>query len=97
MSMTNNIGMEMVHRGSCNGLKLSSKRLSSGKVQVKFHLSSEHQKEQYGYLLTEPKTSLKEVVEKIFGSFNQGLGVGYQRHLFDVGRTKQETSMLIIQ
>ena len=97
MSLTNNIGMEIVQRGSSSGLKLSSKRLSSGKVQVKFRLSGNSQKEQCGYLLTEPKTSLKEVVEKIFGSFDKGFAVGYQKHLFDVGKTKQETSMLLIK
>ena len=95
--MTNNIGMEMMDRGSGNGLKLTSKRLSSGKLQVKFRVTGLSQKEEYGYLLTEPKTSLKEVVEQIFGSFYNGLAVGYQKHLYDVGRTRQETAMLIIR
>lgn len=95
--MTNNIGMEMVDRGSRNGLKLTSKRLSSGKVQVKFRVSGLSKREEYGYLLTEPKTSLKQVVEQIFGSFDNGLSVGYQKHLYDVGRTRQATSMLIIR
>ena len=95
--MTNIIGMEMVNRGPGSGLKLSSKRLRSGKVQVKFKVSGLSNRDEYGYLLTEPKTSLKDVVQRIFGSFDNGLSVGYQKHLFDVGRTKQETSMLIIR
>ena len=95
--MTNIIGMEMVSRGAERGLKLTSKRLPSGKVQVKFKVSVLGERDEYGYLLTEPKTSLKEVVQRIFGSFDNGLAVGYQRHLFDVGRTKQQTSMLIIR
>lgn len=95
--MTKNIGMDIVDSRSCNGLKLSSKRLSSGKVQVKFKVSGLSKRDEYGYLLTEPKTSLKEVVQRIFGSFDNGLAVGYQKHLYDVGRTKQETTVLIIR
>ena len=95
--MTNIIGMEMVDRGSRNGLKLTSKRLRSGKVQVKFKVSGLSKRDEYGYLLTEPKASLKEVVQRIFENFDNGLSVGYQKHLFDVGKTKQETSMLIIR
>lgn len=95
--MTNNIGMKVVDSGAYNGLKLTSKRLRSGKVQVKFMVSGLSKREEYGYLLTEPKTSLKEVVARIFGSFDNGLAVGYQKHLYSVGKTKQETSMLIIR
>lgn len=89
--------MEIVDRGSLSGLKLSSKRLSSGKVQVKFKVSGLCEREQQGYLLTEPKTSLREVVQKIFGSIDKGLSVGYHKHLFNVGKEKQETSMLFIR
>ena len=95
--MTNNIGMDIVDRGSLSGLRLTSKRLNSGKVQVKFKLSGVSNREQCGYLLTEPKTSLKEVVQRIFGSFDNGLAVGYHKHLFEVGKTRQETTMLIIR
>ena len=95
--MTNIIGMEMVNRRPAGGLKLTSKRLRSGMLQVKFRVSGLSKRDEYGYLLTEPQTSLKEVVQRIFDSFDNGLSVGYQKHLFDVGRTKQETSMLIIR
>ena len=45
-------------------LKLSSKRLNSGRFQVNFstHFLSQ---EFYGYLLAEPQTPVREVVEKI--------------------------------
>ena len=66
-------------------------------VQFFDDISLLSEREEYGYLLTEPKASLKEVVERIFGSFDNGLSVGYHKHLFDVGKTKQETTMLIIR
>jgi len=45
-------------------LKLKSRKLESGKYQVKF--STEGFRSAYcGYLLTEPRTSLREVVEAI--------------------------------
>ena len=90
--------MEIATSSSSNKLKLSSKRLKSGKLQVKFELSGISSSISYGgYLLTEPKTPLKEVVLKIFNSFNQGQMVGYHRHLYDVGKAKQSTEMLIIR
>ena len=89
--------MDLVHQGGASGLKLTSKRLRSGKVQVKFILSGLNNREEYGYLLTEPKTSLRAVVARIFGSFDNGLSVGYHKHLYSVGKSKQETTMLIIK
>ena len=95
MSITNNIGMEFIDDGALSKLKLSSKRLKSGKVQVKFQVSSTLSGKQYGYLLTEPKDSLREVVERILVNYNHGLSVGHQRHLYSIGRQKQVTGMLI--
>ncbi len=45
-------------------LKLTSKRLNSGRFQVNFstHILSQ---EFYGYLLAEPQTPVREVIEKI--------------------------------
>jgi len=45
-------------------LKMTSKRLNSGRFQVNFstHLNSQ---EFYGYLLAESQTPVREVVEKI--------------------------------
>ncbi len=45
-------------------IKLHSKMLSSGKCQVKFFATTASNT-LYGYLLTEPKASLREVVDKI--------------------------------
>ena len=96
-----NIGMEFIDEGSLSKLKLSSKRLKSGKVQVKFQIqgreSGSKVGEQYGYLLTEPKASLKEVVARILISCDRGLILGSQGHLFNVGRQKQATEMLFFK
>jgi len=53
-------------------LKLSSKRLRSGKYQVKFYLSKPENNGFYGYLLTSGGTSVKDVVARIYDR----LGIG---------------------
>ena len=45
-------------------LKLKSKKLESGRFQVNFSTEG-FLADYYGYLLTEPETSVREVVEKI--------------------------------
>lgn len=45
-------------------LRLRSKKLDSGRFQVSFSTEG-FMHDFYGYLLTEPRTSLREVVEKI--------------------------------
>ena len=45
-------------------LKISSKKLHSGRFQVNFSTQSQ-EGEFHGYLLAEPRTPLREVVEKI--------------------------------
>jgi hypothetical protein len=45
-------------------LKLTSKRLDSGRFQIHFSTHTLAQ-EFYGYLLAEPQTPVREVVEKI--------------------------------
>ncbi len=87
--------MELIDDGSKSRLKLSSKRLKSGKIQVKFQVSSRLAGSQYGYLLTEPQTSLKEVVGKILASYTSGRSLGYQQHLYNIGRQRQDTELLI--
>ena len=92
--ITNDIGMEFIDDSSLSKLKLSSKRLKSGKVQVKFQMHGSDSGEQYGYMLTEPKASLKDVVVRILSSYQYGLSLGRQRHLYSVGRQRQSTEML---
>lgn len=95
--ITKNIGMEFIDDNSLSKLKLSSKRLKSGKVQVKFQMQGSESGEQYGYLLTEPKASLKDVVGRILNSYQYGLSMGSQRHLYSVGRQRQATEMLFFK
>ncbi len=51
-------------------MKISSKKLSSGRYQVKFIATLRAGKELYGYLLAEPQESLKSVVAKIHTRLN---------------------------
>ncbi len=46
-------------------LRLSSKKLKSGKCQVKFYATVEARKNLYGYVLVESNDKLKDVVGKI--------------------------------
>ena len=46
-------------------LKISSKRLSSGRYQVKFHASVQGRKDLYGYVLVNSNETLKMVTHKI--------------------------------
>ena len=98
LSIAKNIGMEFIDEGTLSKLKLSSKRLKSGKVQVKFQIQGRELGnrvgEQYGYLLAEPKASLKDVVARILNSCDKESTLGPQRHLYSVGRQKQATEML---
>lgn len=80
-----------------SSLKLSSKRLKSGKVQVRFEIRGDSQMGEYGYLLAEPKTSLREVVVRIFDELGRGGRAASQRHLFNVGEKAQSTEMIIIR
>jgi hypothetical protein len=68
-------------------LKLKSKKLDSGKYQVNFSTEG-FRADYYGYMLTESKTSLREVVEKI----QRHLGAAqtsdryFQPNLFSLGQ-----------
>lgn len=50
-------------------IRLSSKRLNSGKCQVRFHVSGQMGEKWYGYALTEPSETLREVVNRIENRF----------------------------
>jgi hypothetical protein len=52
-------------------IKLSSKRLSSGRCQVRFQVAEEATGSSwYGYTLVDPKDTLKEVVARIENTVN---------------------------
>ena len=89
--------MEFTDDNTLSNLKLTSKRLKSGKVQVKFQVKSGEAGSQYGYLLAEPKASLRDVVAQILESYSDRVSIGQQRHLYNIGREKQDTEMLIFK
>lgn len=72
-------------------LKLCSKKLSSGKCQIKFHVTpaaTDQAPAYYGYLLAESGSTLREVVGRIEREMCQ-LGrrdAAHQEHLFNLGR-----------
>lgn len=51
-------------------LKLSTKKLSGGKFQVKFHATLKERRPLYGYLFVEANDSLKNVVNEIRSELN---------------------------
>jgi len=79
-------------------LKLLSKRLKSGKCQIKFFVSSDTRKSMYGYLLAESDTTLKEVVGlienkvKSLDSANQY----YQSHLYNLASRSNKADQILI-
>lgn len=78
-------------------LRLKSKRLGSGKFQVNFTTEG-FLMDYYGYLLTEPKTSLREVVEKIqrhLGAM-QSTDKYFQPNLFSLGRREVNSGRVMI-
>jgi hypothetical protein len=68
-------------------LKIKSKKLESGRFQVRFSTEG-FRSDYYGYLLTEPSTSVREVVEKIQRHLVkiQDINRYFQPNLFSLGR-----------
>lgn len=68
-------------------LKLKSKKLESGRFQVNFSTEG-FRMDFYGYLLAEPKTSLREVVETIQWHLGaaQSADRYFQANLFSLGK-----------
>lgn len=83
-------------------LRLKSKKLDSGRFQVNFStegFSTEgFMADYYGYLLTEPKTSLRDVVEKIQRHLGaaQSSDKYYQPNLFSLGRREVNSGRVMI-
>lgn len=73
-------------------LRIESKRLQSGKCQVKFYIANAPEQNMYGYALVESSRTLKEVVGQIKFLLNR---VGryenyYQSNLFSINRTNSK-------
>ena len=79
-------------------LKISSKKLSSGRFQVKFYATVKEDRELYGYLLVEPEESLKRVVSKIrerLNVLNHSIE-HHHFHLHDLGHHVQTDPNFLI-
>ncbi len=80
-------------------LSLLSKRLHSGKCQIKFIISNSSKEEMYGYLLAESCTTLKEVVCKIeeqVKMIEQGDSY-YHAHLYNLAKKQPKQDLLIFR
>lgn len=83
--------------GNCK-LKLISKKLKSGRCQVKFFAELPGKKEYYGYALAEANDTLKGVVESITTAVrNAGSHVDFRhRHLYSLQKSHIEAKDIII-
>ncbi len=66
-------------------LRIDSKKLKSGKCQVKYQAEIEGQRRRYGYLLTDPKQTMEETVNQIVRMMDSK-----DDHLYSVRRMKQQ-------
>lgn len=81
-------------------LKLSSKKLKSGKCQVKFYATVRTNKNMYGYVLAEAEETLREVVGKIKLRLDQVKNRDSFHHinLYTIGkRQPNDTNILIFE
>jgi hypothetical protein len=78
-------------------LKISSKRLNSGRFQVNF-ITRLFSEEYYGYLLAESQTPVREVVEKISRHVEamQHADRYFQRNLFSLTHRTARTGKILI-
>lgn len=78
-------------------LKMKSKRLESGNVQIDFSVEG-FTNECYGYLLAEPKTSVREVIEKIsrHAGALQHADRYHQRNLFSLCKREINSGRILI-
>ena len=69
-------------------LKIHTKKLSSGKCQVKFYVNSNKCSETYGYLLADSDQSLKNVMFSIMNQLKhvENMDNYYHNHLYALGR-----------
>ena len=79
-------------------LKLQSKKLQSGKVQVKFSASSSGRKSCYGYVLTDAESTLKEVVNWIQWKLEllENADQYYHEHLYSLNKSKFDGSKFMV-
>ncbi|MFY0652652.1 MAG: hypothetical protein JXQ96_11490 [Cyclobacteriaceae bacterium] len=79
-------------------LKLTSKKLKSGKCQVKFYATVETKKNLYGYILADAGESLKDVVVKIINRLNSVKAKDSFHHinLYSIGKRSETDANFIV-
>jgi hypothetical protein len=80
---------------SAGPLTLTCRKLDSGRFQISFTISD---RGYYGYLLAEPKTPFRDVLEKIDRHLEAMHEVDryYQRSLYDVGSRNTASGRILI-
>jgi len=79
-------------------LKLSSKKLRSGKCQVKFTAMIRTNKNMYGYVLADAQETLKEVVDKIRERLDlvKNRDSFHHINLYRIGKRRSEDANILI-
>lgn len=79
-------------------LKITSKRLKSGKCQVKFSATVREQKDMYGYVLVDADRTLKEVVVGIREKLHtiRQTRDFHNLHLYSIGKNGNDALNFII-
>ncbi|MFY0690164.1 MAG: hypothetical protein JXQ90_23525 [Cyclobacteriaceae bacterium] len=79
-------------------LKLTSKKLNSGKCQVKFFATIREKKDMYGYVLVDASKTLKDVVVHIKEKLNtiRQTKDFHHIHLYSIGKVQREEFSFII-
>ena len=78
--------MTPVNPPSKYNLKLFSKKLSSGNYQIRFQAALPEDKSMYGYMLVQPGTTLKSVVQRIMAKLKKAHRSDFQQeHLYALG------------
>ncbi len=80
-------------------LRITSKKLNSGRYQVKFFATIRNKKQLYGYVLVEANETLKSVISRIKKPLKE-LDYGYESnhfHLYNLGQGSQPSNLLIFE
>ncbi|WP_420318823.1 hypothetical protein [Ekhidna sp.] len=80
-------------------LRITSKKLQSGRYQVKFFATIRGSKELYGYVLVEADETLKSVITRIRKRLKElDRSIEYKHfHLFNVGQETQPNNLMIFE
>jgi len=80
-------------------LRINSKKLNSGRYQVKFFATIRQGKQLYGYVLVEADETLRSVIHRIRKRLNELDRSVESRHfhLLSVGKESQPTNLMIFE